>query len=237
MIKSVARQPRSDSSMSRPVPPFISGPSGNLETLAEGFDKPFKGIAIICHPHPLHGGTMQNKVVHYLARTLRNLGLATLRFNFRGVGKSEGKYGESIGETADLLAIIDWVTDHYPGTPLWLAGFSFGGYVALRGSTQREVKQLITIAPSVSFFDASDLLPPDCPWLLVQGKDDDVVPHRAILDWLAGLKTQPTSIYLDGVGHFFHGKLPLLSEILLTHLQPAADRLSSLGGQSARHGL
>ncbi len=211
--------------MNSTVPPFILGPAGNLETLAEGFDKPFKGIAIICHPHPLHGGTMHNKVVYYLARTLKKLGLATIRFNFRGVGQSEGEYGESVGETADLLAIIDWVNERYPGMPLWLAGFSFGGYVALRGATQREVKQLITIAPSVSFFDASDLTPPGCPWLLVQGKDDDVVPHQAILDWLAGLKVQPSCLFLDGIEHFFHGRLPLLSEVLIEHLQEAADSL------------
>lgn len=208
-----------------PVPAFISGPAGQLETLAEGFNSEFRGIAIICHPHPLHSGTMHNKVVHYLARTMKKLGLARIRFNFRGVGKSEGEYGESLGETEDLLAIIDWVNQNFPGTPIWLAGFSFGGFVALRGATQREVKQLITVAPSVSFFDTTDLALPECPWLLIQGKEDDVVEHQAVLDWLAGLEIQPSTEYLDGVEHFFHGKLPLLSDTLVKHLQRAADDL------------
>ncbi len=211
--------------MSIAVPEFIQGPQGNLETLAEGFDAPFNGVAIVCHPHPLYSGTMHNKVVHYIARTMKKMGLATIRFNFRGVGKSEGEYGESVGETEDLLAVIDWVIEHYPDKPIWLAGFSFGGFVALRGSTQRDVKQLVTVAPSVSFFDTSDIKLPDCPWLLIQGKEDETVLHQDVLDWLKDLPIQPKAIYLDGVEHFFHGKLPLLSEILIENLQSAADAL------------
>lgn len=207
------------------IPPFLPGPVGQLETLAEGFDKLDKGIAIVCHPHPLHSGTMHNKVVHYLARTFRDLGFASLRFNFRGVGKSAGEYGEAIGETKDLLAVYDWIKAQFPDTPIWLGGFSFGGYVALRGSTQRQVGQLVTIAPSVSFFDTQGLALPECPWLLVQGTADETVPHQAVLDWQAGLKTQPETVYLEGVEHFFHGNLPLLRQTLIEKLSAAAENL------------
>lgn len=207
------------------MPAAIQGPAGVLEIVAEGFDTPFKGIAIICHPHPLHGGTMLNKVVHYLARTTRELGLASLRFNYRGVGKSEGSYGEGIGESEDLLAIIDWVEQHYPGMPLWLAGFSFGAYVALRASTQRDIKQLITIAPAVNRLDFSALPLPGCPWLLVHGSEDEVVPFAEVVAWVAGLETPPETVWLEGVGHFFHGQLPRLQESLMARLSAAAARL------------
>lgn len=202
-----------------PVSPYINGPEGNLEILAEGFDDAFNGIAIVCHPHPLHGGTMQNKVVHYIARTLRELGLATLRFNFRGIGNSEGTYAEGSGETDDLLAIIDWCAHHFPETPLWLAGFSFGGYVALRASTQRDIAQLILAAPAVNLFDFKSLASPASPWLLIQGEADEVVPCQDIKDWIETLETPPQTVYLEEVGHFFHGKLNLLRETLKETLQ------------------
>lgn len=211
--------------MATPMPTTLTGPAGTLEILAEGFDAPFTAIAIICHPHPLHGGTMLNKVVHYLARSCRELGLASLRFNYRGVGKSEGSYGEGIGESEDLLAIIDWMTQRYPGTPLWLAGFSFGCYVALRAASQRHIEQLITIAPAVNRLDFNDLPIPNCPWLLVHGEEDEVVPFADVVKWVNGLSNPPETVYLDGVGHFFHGQLPRLQQNLLERLGAAATRL------------
>lgn len=206
---------------------LITGPAGQLEMLCEGFspDSAPKAITVVCHPHPLHGGTMTNKVVHYLARSLRDLGLATIRFNFRGVGNSSGKHAQAIGETDDLLAVIDWVQEHYPDTPLWLAGFSFGAYVALRGVSQRPIERLITIAPAVHLYDFSTLNLPECPWLLIQGNADEVVPPAEVVSWIKGLDRKPRTIYLKGVGHFFHGKLTLLREVLVTALGPAAKNL------------
>lgn len=215
------------SSATSTMPTSIDGPAGALEILAEGFETPFNGIAIICHPHPLHGGTLLNKVVHYLARSCRELGLASLRFNYRGVGRSEGSYGEGIGESEDLLAVIDWVNEHYPGTPLWLAGFSFGAYVALRASTRRPVEQLITIAPAVNRLDFSELPLPGCPWLLVHGDADEVVPFTEVVEWVNGLERPPETVWLEGVGHFFHGQLPRLQQLLLERLAAAAARLKS----------
>ena len=207
------------------IPTTLTGPVGALEILAEGFDTPFNGIAIICHPHPLHGGTMLNKVVHTLARSCRELGLASLRFNYRGVGNSEGGYGEGLGESEDLLAIIDWLGQRYPSTPLWLAGFSFGCYVALRAAGLRPIEQLITIAPAVNRLDFNELPLPRCPWLLVHGDADEVVPFAEVVDWVNGLTTPPETIYLDGVSHFFHGQLPRLQKNLIERLAAAAARL------------
>jgi uncharacterized protein len=161
---------------------FIPGPAGRLETLLQspaGGDDAITGIAVLCHPHPLHGGTLQNKVVHTLARTCNDLGLAALRFNFRGVGASEGKYGEAIGETEDLHAVLEWVRQQWPDRPLWLGGFSFGGYVALRAAERWPLRQLITVAPSVNLFARDPLPEVRCDWLLVQGDQDEIVPHGA----------------------------------------------------------
>ncbi len=198
---------------------FIAGPVGKLEALSHKLDAPeIRGIAVICHPHPLHGGTMHNKVVHTLARAMDDLGLATVRFNFRGIGASDGTYDHTIGETQDLLAVIDWVREHYPDQPLWLGGFSFGGYVALRAASQRPIARLITIAPAVSMFDTEPLQIPDCPWLLVQGDADDTVPHQKVLDWIATLDKPPRTIFLKGVEHFFHGQLVALRKTLTVAL-------------------
>lgn len=197
----------------------LSGPAGHLETLAEGFDAPgIAGIAIVCHPHPLFGGTLNNKVVHYTARTLRELGLATLRFNFRGVGQSSGEYDHGQGETDDLLAVIDQVRNQYPTLPLWLAGFSFGGYVALRAAGLTAVQRLITIAPPVARFDFTALPPPAYPWLLLQGEADDIAPAADVRRWLATLTEVPVTLFLPDVGHYFHGRLPLLRQTLLDQL-------------------
>src|SRR5690625_6487933 len=130
--------------------------------------------AVLCHPHPQHGGTMRNKVVTIMERSLRELGLRTLRFNFRGVGKSEGEFDDGAGELDDLLAVVDWVRRARPNDILWLGGFSFGGYIALKGAQSLPVAQLLTIAPPVERYGFADLQAPDCPWLCVQQDDDDV---------------------------------------------------------------
>ncbi len=202
---------------------FIDGPSGALESLAENFDSSENGIMIVCHPHPQHGGNMDNKVVHSVARAGHELGLATLRFNYRGVGKSEGEYGQGIGETDDLLAMMDWLDEHFHGVPIWLAGFSFGAYVAMRASSQREIKQLITVAPAVNLLRFEGLKPPTCPWLLLQGTEDEIVPFDKVLEWLEQLDIPPETIFFEGVGHFFHGQLVKLRSRLV-------DKLSSQAG-------
>jgi len=185
---------------------LLPGPVGDLEV--SFFDKEnASATAIICHPHSLFGGTMQNKVVTTLARTFRDLGLRTLRFNFRGVGKSEGSYDAGLGETDDLLAVAKWVQERYPADHLWLAGFSFGSYVTARAATQLQVSQLVSVGPPVVNFNFKELKPITCPWVIVQGESDEVVSPEAVFAWVETLNPKPRLIRMPGASHFFHGQL------------------------------
>jgi alpha/beta superfamily hydrolase len=196
-----------------PVPPRpealrIAGPAGAIEALLEDPQgTPRTGFGVICHPHPLHGGTMQNKVVHTLARALQEQGLPTLRFNYRGVGRSEGVYDEGRGEGADALAVIHWGRVRWPDAPLVLAGFSFGAMVALRIAAAAQPERLITVAPPVTREQLQDLAPPPCPWLIVQGEADELVDYREVQAWAARFDPPPLLRLLPGVDHFFHGRL------------------------------
>lgn len=196
-------------------PCSFAGPSGNIEGLLDDPDAPPAAVAVVCHPHPLQGGSMQNKVAYMLARAFNDLGALSLRFNFRGVGKSVGSFDNGIGETADALAAIDWLTAQHPGLPLWLGGFSFGSYVALRAQSERPVRRLVTVAPAVMRFDTAAIVEPDCPWLLVQGDADEVVAPQAVLDWARSLRQPPRIEVLAGAGHFFHGRLNELRETVV----------------------
>lgn len=196
---------------------LIPGPCGNIEALTSCPDnESSNAVCIICHPHPLYGGTMQNKVVHYIAKTMGQMGLRTVRFNFRGVGKSEGSYDEGVGETEDLLAIIDWVKGRSADYEIWLAGFSFGAYTALAAATRVDPAQLITVAPPVNILDFTILDKPSCPWLLIQGAEDEVVPSNKVLNWAQKIEGIDI-VSLDGIDHFFHGKLNVLNSVLLKH--------------------
>jgi len=193
----------------------IPGPTGSLEALLEEPDgRPVERFGVVCHPHPQFGGTMENKVVHTLARSLQELGAPTVRFNFRGVGASAGAFDHGDGETQDALAVVDWCQARWPGAQLWLAGFSFGSFVAARASTQRATSRLITIAPPVQRFDFSVFPAPQCPWLVVQGDADELVDHHAVMAWTQQLQPAPTVRVLPGVDHFFHGRLHELKEVL-----------------------
>ncbi len=188
---------------------LLPGPAGQLE-LAIDHPKPGEeraGVAIICHPHPVHGGSMHNKVVTMVERALNELGLATVRFNFRGTGQSEGEYDEGRGETLDLLAVAEWVQRQRPNDALWLAGFSFGSYVALLAARHLQVKQMISVAPPAGRWDFSAVLVPTCPWLVVQGEDDDVVDPQAVFDWIEAMDEPPTLVRMPETGHFFHRRL------------------------------
>jgi alpha/beta superfamily hydrolase len=179
-----------------------------------------RGWAIVCHPHPVYGGSLSNKVVDYLSRTLTSLGMACVRFNFRGVGDSGGAYDGGRGEQDDLLAIIEWCRTQAPEAPVWLAGFSFGAYVAAAVGQRYPPDYLITVAPPVSMFDLSRFTPPPCPWVVVQGTDDDIVSYEAVETWVASMQPRPVLLLLSGATHFFHGKLNNLREQLVSVLQP-----------------
>ena len=197
----------------------ISGPAGALEALLETpVDADGSRVAVICHPHPVYGGTMTNKVVHMLARAFNERGVPTLRFNFRGVGASAGSYDEGRGETQDALAAIDWALQRWPGAALWTAGFSFGGAIAVRAAVARDAKRLVTVAPAVHRFAVSGAELPRCPWLLVQGDHDELVDAGEIQRWVATLASPPRFVLLPGVDHFFHGRLNELRSVVLNWL-------------------
>jgi alpha/beta superfamily hydrolase len=198
----------------------VQGPAGILEAIAheaEGAAQPLYGV--VCHPHPVYGGTMDNKVVYTLARALQTAGVATLRFNFRGVGASQGTYDEGAGETQDAAALADFGALRWPNRRLVLAGFSFGAFVALRLALNRDTARLITVAPPVGRFDFSRLRAPACPWLVVQGDADDVVDPRAVIDWVQRQHPVPHLRIVPGVGHFFHGHLAELRDAVIEALR------------------
>ena len=195
---------------------FIHGPSGKIQAVVEQpSETARKIIAIICHPHPLQEGTMNNKVVTTLVRTCQKLGAVAIRFNYRGVGESEGQYGNVVGELDDLRAVVVWAQQHYPNHTLWLAGFSFGSYIAAKVATELPTQQLISIAPPVGNMDFAHLPTLNCPWVIVQGDSDEVVSAQQVYDWLATRQEPHQLIRMPGVGHFFHGKLIELREALI----------------------
>lgn len=202
----------------RTVRKTIAGPAGPIEC---AIDEPGqvapRGLAVACHPHPLHGGTLDNKVVQTLARASVELGLSSVRFNFRGVGGSGGAWDEGRGEVDDALAVIE----AFGGLqePLVLGGFSFGGYIAAQAAAQlaesARPRRLVLIAPATSRFTVPAV--PEST-LVVHGEADDVVPLSATLDWARPLSLPVTVV--PGAGHFFHGQLTLLKRLLLLALAP-----------------
>jgi alpha/beta superfamily hydrolase len=191
----------------------IAGPAGALEC---ALDEPapgvaLRGVAVLCHPHPLHGGTLDNKVVQTMARACVQTGWRALRFNFRGVGASAGRWDEGRGEVDDALAVI--AAHREAALPLALGGFSFGGYVATQAAARlppgQGAERMLLVAPAVSGFVAA---PVSQPTLVIHGEADDVVPLSAVLDW-ARPQAQPVTV-VPAAGHFFHGQLSLLKQIL-----------------------
>jgi alpha/beta superfamily hydrolase len=191
----------------------LAGPAGRLEALLEApQEADVIGGAVVCHPHPLHGGTMQNKVVHTLARGFVRQGFIALRFNFRGVGESDGIFDEGRGELEDVFAAMDYLSNKTPDLPLWVAGFSFGAALAVHAVAERDAAGLISIAPAVSRFAKSLSSQPACPWLILQGDQDELVDVEETIAWVNELEPGPELQILEGAEHFFHGKLLLLRD-------------------------
>ncbi|MDO8420384.1 MAG: alpha/beta fold hydrolase [Rubrivivax sp.] len=190
----------------------IAGPAGAIEcAVDEPAHDASRGLAVLCHPHPLHGGTMDNKIVQTLARTLVPLGYTCVRFNFRGVGASAGHWDQGVGEVDDALAVIQ--ACRAPGQPLVLGGFSFGGYVASQAAARlapaAPAERLVLVGPAVQTFD---MAPVPADTLVIHGEADDVVPLAAVFDW-ARPQALPVTV-VPGAGHFFHGQLTLLKHIV-----------------------
>jgi alpha/beta superfamily hydrolase len=204
----------------------LQGPVGSLQTLVdmpalEAGQKPV-GVAVIAHPHPLFGGTMDNKVVQTMARAFMQSGWMAVRFNFRGVGVSEGTYDEGRGELQDLLAVIDHFSPAVTQQgALALAGFSFGAFVTSHAvqalHAVRNIDRVVLVGTAAGSFEVAKL-PNDlhAKTLVLHGEEDDTVPLAAALDW-ARPQNLPVLV-LPGVGHFFHGQLPLLRDLVAHHV-------------------
>ncbi|MBB5206199.1 hypothetical protein HNQ51_003544 [Inhella inkyongensis] len=192
---------------------LVAGPAGTLELAIDEPQGPMKGVALLLHPLPTHGGTMDNKVVQSLARAAVALGLRAVRFNFRGVGASEGAFDHGVGEIDDAWAVAGAVRE--PDLPFCLGGFSFGAYVATQLAQRLEangapVDKLALIGLAASRFPA-ERVPPHT--FVLHGEADDVVPLQAVLDW-ARPQAQPVTV-LPGAGHFFHGQQTLLKDLVI----------------------
>ena len=201
----------------------IQGPVGLLEAILETpvAGEPI-GVVVVCHPHPQHGGTMHNKVAHTLARSFVRLGYAALRFNFRGTEGSEGEYDEGVGELDDALAAMQWMRAEFPAGPIWLAGFSFGAAIALRAAIEAPVDGLVTVAPAVRRFASGLTRQPECPWLIVQGDQDELVDIEETISWFNALQPGPELAVIEAAEHFFHGRLVDLRELVANFVQKKA---------------
>lgn len=201
----------------------ISGPAGRLEAVLTmpGDAASLRRVAVVCHPHPLQAGTMDNKVVTTLVRLFRDRGLPALRFNFRGVGASEGVHDHARGEVDDLAAVLAWAKAE-GAEQVILAGFSFGSFIAASGVARMAglglgLERLVLVAPPVHHYPFADLvIPPGT--LVAQGDADEVVPPDEVFAWVASLNPPPVLIRLEGCGHFFHGRLTELKNGLAAHL-------------------
>jgi len=206
----------------RETPVEIAGPVGQLEALYLDSPEP-RGLALICHPNPVQGGTMLNKVVSTLQRTARDAGLITLRFNYRGVGASAGSHDMGSGEVDDAQAAAAWLRARHPDLPLTLFGFSFGGFVAASLGGRLEAKgetlaRLFMVAPAVMRLGDQDPLPQRGALTLIQPETDEVIDPQLVYDWSAALDRPHELLKVAECGHFFHGKLTDLKDLLLPRL-------------------
>lgn len=196
----------------------ITGPAGGLQVARDVPEGAPRGVAVIAHPHPLFGGTMDNKVVQTMARAFVQAGWTAVRFNFRGVGTSEGQHDEGRGEIDDMLAVVG---NTAPAGPIALAGFSFGAFVTTRALqalwSTRDVQRIVLVGTATSRFPAA-ALPAEAHerTLVIHGEEDDTVPLGSVMGW-ARPQSLPVTV-VPGGGHFFHGQLPLLKSLVLRHL-------------------
>jgi alpha/beta superfamily hydrolase len=188
---------------------LIDGPAGQLELAVNAPAAEPAGLVLVAHPHPLQGGTLDNKVAQTLAKTFVAMDYAAVRFNFRGVGESEGTFDEGDGETDDALAALAYAQQRFGTLPLALAGFSFGSFVQTRVAQRVTFERLVLVGPAVNRFDVAPVAPET---IIIHGEQDDVVPLAAVFDWAR--PQQLPVIVFPGCGHFFHGRLVQLQQVI-----------------------
>lgn len=200
----------------------IPTPTGHLEGILKPEEEGVipKYAALVCHPHPLGGGTMHNKVVFKVAQALQHLGMPALRFNFRGVGHSTGTYDEGRGEMDDVRYALEFLSRRYPGLPVILAGFSFGAYVGLRvAAIDDRVQAMIGLGVPARMFDGNYLENCHKPKLIIQGTQDELAPYDLTLKWFDHLPAPKTMIAVEGADHFFQGRLDEVQVIIANFVQ------------------
>jgi alpha/beta superfamily hydrolase len=203
----------------------FEGPAGSLEGLLSIPEQPGAYVGIVCHPHPLHGGSMNNKVAHFAARAMNEMGLSVLRFNFRGVGKSQGRFDHAVGEVDDCVAASEWVQSEVAGLPVLLAGFSFGSYVAAKACGAVHPVGMISIAPPVNLYRFDQLPDPACPWLVIQGDKDEVVPATDVRNWAENSAHVSDLAWLNGASHFFHGRLLEMGQAMKKWMRKSLENI------------
>lgn len=196
---------------------FVAGKAGDIETLITRPKEISEStpVVVISHPHPLYGGAMTNKVVYILAKSFAELDAITVRFNFRGVGKSAGQHDHGIGETEDLQVLVEELKQWRPHAPVWLAGFSFGAYVTMRAQAVIKPEKLLLVAPPVSMYSFNELAEVTSPWFVIQGGQDEVIDASAVKSWVSQLPKPPQLIWMEDASHFFHGKLNEVKDAIL----------------------
>lgn len=201
-----------------PVHRFIPGPEGRLEAL---YHPPLRPVAVVvCHPHPHFGGSMRNKVVYWMARAFSDLGYGVVRFNYRGVGRSEGVSLAGKQESKDVSAVVDWLASQHSECDLWVAGFSYGAYVGLlAGHRDGRVSRLFAVAPPVSRWDFAFMEENTKPLTVVGATEDELVPFSALKTWA---RSVPMCNFrsVEGADHFFHGKMDRMIDALLSGIHP-----------------
>lgn len=188
----------------------LQGLAGEIEAISdnpETGEETIPAVVIICHPRNEDGGTLHSKVVQMIERSLREMGLRTIRFNFRGVGASDGEFDKGYGETDDLLSVAAWVRKTCPDDEVWLAGYGFGCFISARAAQKLPIQYLISVAPPVEQYDFSALPRPPCPWLVIQGDEDEETNPDSVYQWAESMEDPPQLIKMQEAGHSFHRRL------------------------------
>jgi len=202
---------------------MLQGPVGHIEALYHKGLEADKPAIVICHPHPLYGGTMRNKVVYWMSRVFEDMGFHVLRFNFRGVEKSQGTWDEGVGEADDVTAMIDWLEQQHPTSPLYLAGFSFGTYAGLQAARKdARIQGMLAVAPAVNLWSFDFMLGETRPLTIIQGTNDEIVPFAMVQAFISPMPHIQFKI-VDGAGHFF----PQHMETLKSHCKQFASSASA----------
>ncbi len=211
---------------------IFSGPEGRLEGRYHPSEQPGAPIAVVLHPHPLYGGTMNNKIVYTIYHAFARAGFSVMRFNFRGVGRSQGKYDDGIGELSDAATAMDWLQQQNPEAPTcWIGGFSFGSWIAMQLLMRRpEIEGFITVAPPANMYDFGFLAPCPSSGLVIQGDRDEIVPEEAVSKLVRKVVTQKGKQIdykvVNGADHYFRNNMDELSGLLDDYLAFRSEEFS-----------